>query len=211
MNNFNFIAPFYDLLKRAVYGDSLLKAELSHLTYIQPGSHVLVLGGGTGKLLEALPARCYIDYVERSSKMIRLAKKRKYAGNINFIHADYLEFQTKQQYDWIITSFFLDVFIEKNLRIVCSKLLSQLDAGGRLLATDFHPAEGHRGKVMLQLMHIFFKLVSGLESNRLKNIQEFLREAGFRAEEERYFNNGNLFSTIFIPDGNPFEKVLSLD
>ncbi len=77
--NYNKIAKYYDLISRLVYGKAIIKAQVSLLKFIPANSSVLIIGGGTGWVLEEL-AKIHqegltIIYVENSSKMIALAQK----------------------------------------------------------------------------------------------------------------------------------------
>lgn len=202
MNDFNFIAPVYDLLKKMIFGKSLTVAEKYHLGEIESGDSLLILGGGTGKVLEFLPSGCKVTYLELSDKMISRARLRDFRGDIKFMHADFLELEPTGKYDLIIASFFLDVFNEEKLEFACHKIRSMLKPEGYLIVTDFDPNGNLIDKMLLKIMHLFFKLVSGLESNRLKDISGYLRNCGFRISKEKYFKSRNIFSNIFKLDGN---------
>ncbi len=202
MNNFNLIAPCYELLKKVVFGNKLEKAERCYLNRLKEGDQVLIIGGGNGDLLNHLSPQCTIDYMELSGKMISNAVKQGFEGTINFIEDDFLRHDLDQKYDWVITNFFLDVFDENHLRIASKKIFDLLKDDGKLLATDFYPTNQFTGKLLLKLMHVFFKLVSNLESRRLKNIPYFLQKVGFRECESRFFAGKKIFSIIFSKDGN---------
>ena len=92
VNDFNFIAPFYDVLARIVFGNAILKAQTTHLSEINENDQVLILGGGTGKLLEHIPFCDRVDYVEKSEKMIRIAKRRLVNRSVNFVNHDFLNY-----------------------------------------------------------------------------------------------------------------------
>ena len=78
-SNFNLIAPVYDFLAKMVFGSHLKKAQTIFLNQIKEGDRVLVVGGGTGWILEELnqlnkPIK--VVYVEPSTKMMSLSKAR---------------------------------------------------------------------------------------------------------------------------------------
>ncbi|MEP5106138.1 MAG: methyltransferase type 12, partial [Ekhidna sp.] len=64
VNDFDFVAPIYDRLSKLVFGKSLIKAQAYHLKVIGDKDRVLILGGGTGKLLEFIPKSGELDFVE---------------------------------------------------------------------------------------------------------------------------------------------------
>ena len=195
VNNFDFVAPYYDLLVKVVFGRSILNAQLVHLARIQKKDTVLVLGGGTGKLLHHIPSCKTIDFVEKSRKMIAKARKRLENRVINFIHEDFLEYESKHQYDVIICPFFLDCFEKQNLEIVIAKCKSLISTGGYLITTDFESETS--GKFLLATMHIFFGFTSNLESRCLKHIHEFVVSNGFELVAEISLHRNQLFSRLY--------------
>lgn len=202
MNNFNFVAPFYELLKKIVFGNQLKIAEKHFAGLINPGEQVLIVGGGNGDVLNHIKPGSVIDYVELSKVMIANAAKQSYDGEIRMINEDFLIVKLEKQYDWIIANFFLDVFNKEHLIDACEKLHFLLKDNGQLIVTDFHPTSRIGGKTLLKLMHVFFKLVSGLESNSLKDIPDFLLKTGFEASQKRFWASGKIFSFIFFKKRN---------
>ena len=64
MNSYNKLAFAYDFLKWVVFGNRLNQAAVVHLKYIKPNTRILVIGGGTGWILEHLNRVKSIDFVE---------------------------------------------------------------------------------------------------------------------------------------------------
>ena len=97
INGFDVIAPVYDGLATMVFGRAIRKAELHYLSEVREGSKVLVVGGGTGRLLADLlkiNPNCQIWYVEASEAMVRIARSniRKLPNaNVHFIHGTQTE------------------------------------------------------------------------------------------------------------------------
>lgn len=197
MNNYNTIAPIYDFLAQLVYGNDILKAQKTYLTAISENDNVLIIGGGSGKiLLELLKIQpnCRIDYVEASDIMIDLAKQKVHAENINFIHGT--EQELKQKYDVIITAFFLDLFPFEKLLNVLQKLDMHLNANGLLLATDFYPNKSIRAKILYGLMKSFFSITTGLKSKKLYNFDDILQQL-FKKQAIHFYNKGFIFSGCY--------------
>lgn len=91
-NNYDRIAPYYDVLSRLVYFRAQLKAQTDQLPLIPANSKILIAGGGTGWILEEIarvhPSGLDITYIEISAKMLELSKKRDVKGNtVTYIHA----------------------------------------------------------------------------------------------------------------------------
>ena len=69
-SNYDNSAAFYDQLSQMVFGKALIRAQLYLLQQVPPNSTVLIVGGGTGWILEELSNIHYsglaITYVEIS-------------------------------------------------------------------------------------------------------------------------------------------------
>src|SRR5689334_3514018 len=53
-NNYNSVAFFYDSLNRIVFGNSTIRSQVWLLQQIPANASILVIGGGTGWILEKL-------------------------------------------------------------------------------------------------------------------------------------------------------------
>lgn len=193
VSNFNFVAPFYDSLVRLVFGKTLWKAQQIHLNTIQRRESVLILGGGTGRILNWLPAGCDVTYLELSEAMILRAKKK---GRANFVHADFLAHPLDQKFDWVICPFFLDCFDEEVLEIVLDKIYRLMNENGRLIVTDFHVSNTHQ-KSLANLMIWFFRLTANLPAIRLLPIQEIISKTGFIRKDSHFLRGDFIFSDIY--------------
>ena len=193
--DFSLIAPFYDFLVRFVFGKSLWNAQRHYLGQVMPGQTVLILGGGTGRILDWLPDDCQITFLEKSSRMIERAKCRR---EVSFIQADFLEYSTKQKFDWVICPFFLDCFDPKDLENAVAKCRTFLHSEGKLMVTDFYNQMTVWSKFKLWAMHVFFRTVSGLEARKLQDIQLVIENSGFTCLSNTLFPKHGVFSSVYI-------------
>lgn len=192
-NDFNFVAPFYDLLVRLVFGKKLWEAQKTHLHLVEKGSSVLVLGGGTGRILEWLPD-CKITYIDASKKMIEKAKKR---GAANFICSDFLAYESTETFDWIICPFFLDCFEDKEFDLVVRKIEGLLNPNSKMIVTDFK-ADAAGQRLIVRSMILFFRVFARLGSKKLLEIQHRLEASGFLKRKSEAFSGGLIFSSLFV-------------
>ena len=180
MSNFNFVASFYDRLSRLVFQKSIEQASQQMVDWVKPGSKVLILGGGTGKLLEQFKNNASIDYVELSTKMIEQAKNRACVGEVSFYNHDYLLFESTKKYDYIICPFFLDLFVPVELNKVINKIKEELTQNGKLLVLDFSPKNtGWFNLFLLQVMILFFRVFSGIKIKTYNNLFDEVEKEGF--------------------------------
>ncbi|MEZ4686196.1 MAG: hypothetical protein R3B47_09055 [Bacteroidia bacterium] len=59
--SFNRLAPVYDFLASLVFGNRIRQAQRWLLDFIPEGSSILILGGGTGWILEELAEKAHIQ------------------------------------------------------------------------------------------------------------------------------------------------------
>lgn len=200
-NDFNRVAPYYDLLKGLVFGNAVDKAAFHFLHRIPEHSSILVVGGGTGKILHYLPHVCEVHYVEKSVRMIRKTGRRSLperSMEVRLINKDFLEFRTDRRFDFILCPFLLDLFAESHLKCLLDKISSLLKADGKLLVADFQPASGQSWKsVLLTLLHLFFDVTANLESTKLHPIHEIILNHGFKEAERKFFYFNMIFSRIY--------------
>jgi ubiquinone/menaquinone biosynthesis C-methylase UbiE len=194
--NFNIIASFYDFLVRMVFGSTLWEAQRLHLSIVKPADRVLIIGGGTGRILSWLPLDCQITYVEPSSNMIRLAKRR---GNrsVEFVQSDYLNYSDDVKYDIIICPFVLDVFAANELERVLEKLKGQLSEDGKLMVTDFRQTKHWNHKMLIKVMLLFFRWTANLRVAALQPIQNRLEASSFTRISTKSYRNGLIFSDLY--------------
>lgn len=183
--NFNWIAPVYDALAFLVFGHKLQQAQRVNLNRVPAQASVLLVGGGTGWLLEQLLANCHtqrIVYLETSSEMIRRANQRivrkALPGTVEFRVGDETSLADNERFDVIITPFVLDLFTEKTLRShFIPHLLRVLKPTGSWLVTDFVNPPVWWQKALLWVMIHFFRWTAGIETKQLANWQQCLLDA----------------------------------
>lgn len=199
-SGFDSVAYIYEALAYVVFGNSLRKAQRTFLHRLPVKGHILIIGGGAGWILKEVLERCpdlKVDYVEASEKMISLARyKVPDRNNVKFIHGTE-ESIPMQQYDCIITNFFLDVFSEKNLSVVMRLLLEKLKTDGIWLCTDFRATNRAGHKLLIWLMHRFFRLYASLESKVLLDFRPYFARVHMELQEETEYRNGLIFSAVY--------------
>lgn len=204
-NNYDPIANYYDVLSRMVYGHAQVKAQIEQLSFIPANSNVLIVGGGTGWILEEIakihPAGLQITYVEISEKMLALSKKRNSGQNqVSFIHSSAENFQPQQVYDVILTAFLFDNFGAVTLPLVFDLLDGALRKGGRWLFVDFYYSKetGKRWQgYLLKTMYLFFKYISSVEASELISTAQYFDAHNYRQLSTRTYYAGFIKSIIY--------------
>ncbi|MEQ9301210.1 MAG: class I SAM-dependent methyltransferase [Cyclobacteriaceae bacterium] len=199
------IAGYYDSLARVVFGKSIALAQRHGLPEITPGSHILIVGGGTGQVLEYL-AECRlselkVDYVEASEAMINSAKHRTLNNvSVDFIHQPVDQLSQKKTYDVIITQFFLDSFEGSDLENVFSLLHNRLKEGGIWIIADFQIINDWRKiwqKFLLSIMYLFFTVTVGLKASRLEDFSTHFMRLGYHLNTSQSYYASFIFASTY--------------
>jgi ubiquinone/menaquinone biosynthesis C-methylase UbiE len=197
MANYDLIAPIYDPLSRLVFGRAQLKAQRDLLHFIKPGSKVLIVGGGTGWLLDDLASMEGLDivFVESSAKMLTRARNRKVTG-VDFVESPIEAFQTDEIFDVIQTGFLFDNF-EQDQALKAFEALDQLlKPGGTWLFVEFQDKLWwQRGLIMV--MYGFFRLVSGLRVSKLVDMEPIFSSKGYQVVQKSTYFGGSIVSIAY--------------
>jgi len=205
LNNYDKIAGHYDALSRLVFFKSQVNAQINQLQHIQENSHVLIVGGGTGWILEELsniyPIGLKIVYVEISAKMIALSQKRNYKNNhVEFVNIGIEDFKTDVLFDVVLTPFLFDNFAEQRAAKVFAQLNEYLKKDGLWFLVDFslNKTNGNWWKwLLLRWMYGFFKLLGIVEAHKLIDMNPYFFKASYLIVEERLYYGSFIKATIF--------------
>ncbi len=169
------VAPFYDKLSQLIYGKALIRSQVYLLPFIPANAHVLIVGGGTGWILEEIskihPQGLTITYVEVAGKMLNLSCERDIAkNNVTFINNTVEDVKDLSAVDVIITSFLFDNFLPATVTRVFEHLHQLLKPGGIWLNTDFQLTGKWWQNMLLKSMLLFFRMLCGIESKQLPDM-----------------------------------------
>jgi len=195
------LAPVYDLLAAVAFGGSLRRAQRATLAAglagLGPQPRILVLGGGTGWVLEPLWQHCptaQVLYVEVAASMVattraRLARRPPPAGaHVELRHGSEADLQPGESFDAIITFFVLDSFLPHALPAALGRLLAARAPQAPWLVVDFWPAHAGWRRSLLQVMYFFFRVTVRLQARFMPPWPAALTALGLRTTwEQRFF------------------------
>lgn len=213
-NNYDAIAGAYDRLSHLVFFGAQVKAQVWQLGYIDTGSKVLIVGGGTGWILEEIakvqPSGLNITYLELSPKMLEHAKRRNFGLNhVTFLQGDVADYRNAQNFDVIHTAFLFDNFNRGTAVWAFHALLYNLKVGGLWLYTDFKidPGSGSGWKyAMLKTMYAFFRLAVHVEATELPQMEALFHRNECKIVDEDSHYQGFIESKVF----QKFTKIPTL-
>ena len=202
--DYNFIAPYYDRLAQFVFGNAIKQAQQFLIQFIQPNSHILIIGGGTGWILEEItkahPSGLQITYVDISIEMIKISRKRNVGQNkVNFISQPFHDVQLKPVYDVVITPFFLDNFSEDSVNHVIQKIQTSLRSTVVWLYADFQINEQSNiwQKLLLKIMYLFFQTVCHIEARKLPNVEIQFKSRGYQCVCSKTFFKDFIYAGVY--------------
>ena len=205
MPNYNHIAWIYDWLAKIVFGRKQEMAMKAFLNIIPDNAKILVVGGGTGKIinyLENLSYQLEIDFVEPAANMINRAKKRQVSHlQVNFYHHSILELKTTD-YDVILTNFFFDQFSQSQAQLILRHLKPKLRPNGSLIFSDFVSTKYIWDILITRLMFYFFQLTANIRVNTFPSYNSLFSEFGFNEVSSKKISRDILATTYSLSRPN---------
>jgi SAM-dependent methyltransferase len=208
---FDWLAPHYRWMEWILAGTKLQRCRVEFLGAVPIPRRVLLLGEGNGRFLGELLRRfpgTSVTVVDASAGMLETARARLQRqglnpGNVEFIHADALEWQPPTaEYDLIGTCFFLDCFRPDQLARLVPRLAAAAAPGAHWLIADFRlPDSGlarWRALAILRSMYFFFRRATGLPATELTPVDPLLAQSGFTLRSRRLQDWGLLHSDCWF-------------
>jgi ubiquinone/menaquinone biosynthesis C-methylase UbiE len=200
--NYNNSAWFYDRASRLIYGKALICSQVYLLPFIPKNSKILIVGGGTGWILEKIakihPSGLKITYAEIAPKMMAISKKRNAGNNqVDFITGAVENVALDCDFDVVITPFLFDNFTEESFHKIFAHVHDALKLNGLWLNTDFRPTGKWWQKILLRSMFLFFRLICGIEAKKLPDIQAAFDKYDCRTIEQRSFFGDFILSAVY--------------
>ncbi len=205
--SFDLLAPHYRWMEAVLAGGKLQRCRAAFLESVKGAQSILIVGEGHGRFLTACRAAlptARITCVDASQGMLKRAKLELARGGlepdgIEFIHADALTWKAPtQQFDLIVTHFFLDCFTPEQLEPLIAKLAASARPKAQWLLADFQePSSGWekwRARWILASMYGFFRIATRLPARRLTPPDKYLECNGFQLKERQVSELGLLRS-----------------
>lgn len=199
---FDRLAPYYDRLAQLVFGKSIQTIQAWLVQYIPPGASVLIVGGGTGEILEVIASlnpNAKVYFVDISEEMIARARKRDIGKlHVAFHCGEVSDIPAGMTFDCVCTPFFLDLFEGPELTTIFAQISNHLKPTGKWLYADFQVASGWMKPIshlLIWSMYRFFRSVTGIGAARLEDVEGLF--SGFECVEERVVFGGMVVGRAF--------------
>lgn len=199
--NFDRVASFYDRLAQWVFGDSIRASQAHFLNEVRQGSRVLIIGGGTGNILQdldQLAKKLQVTYIESSGEMLRLSREKL---PFKFLLVRFIQGTEENippaRFDVVITAFFLDVFDESRLPQVMKIIYDNLANGGIWLQTDFTRTDVPWQRLLVKAMYLFFRMFSDLPGKKLLDFSSRFSQFNLKMKARSYFFKGMVSTVVY--------------
>jgi ubiquinone/menaquinone biosynthesis C-methylase UbiE len=195
VDNYRFLAPFYDWLAGFILGEAFKRSQYLFLYTINKGDRILILGGGTGKNLKEILKRTgesgELCFVEASPSMLAKAKKRvKWEGEprIQFLCTSDFKAIPNKKFDLVITQYFLDVLRDAELERLFEAIGQRSGPGTRWLFVDFFSKRSKLG--LIKLMLLSFRYLASHPRKDFPDYRVFFEKYGWELKEVCQLQNG---------------------
>ncbi len=200
------IARWYRWLEYIGFGSELERRRSAFLPEVSAARRALVLGDGDGRFLAGLVEQnpeSKIDYVDKSGRMLELARNRAGGDRVTFRQADALTVPYPNgEYDLIVTHFFLDCFDATDLAKLVKRISTAARPHAEWLISEFRqPDSGMQAiwaRLWLRGLYWFFQMTTGLENRSLVNHHPLLARYGFRLMRKESTLFGLLASELWV-------------
>jgi ubiquinone/menaquinone biosynthesis C-methylase UbiE len=172
---FDRLSWIYDFLVKIIFGSSIRDAQINLIQNVQTKKGWLIIGGGTGWILEDIfkyHPEAQVTYLEASQGMIDKAKSRKIDSNVNYILGSVDQIPSDHQFDIVVTNFFWDMFLTQSAIDIKNKIDEHLNIHAQWLVVDFKNADIWWQRALMKIMYWFFRITCGIEARSLPDFEE---------------------------------------
>jgi SAM-dependent methyltransferase len=203
--NCDAIARWYRWFEYLAFGRALERRRREYLDEAANARSVLVLGDGDGRFTAEFVDRnreAIVDSVDLSPRMLALAERRTAdVSHVHFWRGDARTIVLPRKYDLIVSHFFLDCFVSRDLELLVARVSDAAYPEARWLVSEFClPGGGIRrfaAGLLIKTMYWFFRIATGLKANRLPNYSAALTRHGFRRVRHMSAGGGLLVSELW--------------
>ena len=207
--SFQRVASYYDQLASLAFGNTIRQAQLHYLQVIPKGSLVIIVGGGTGWILEdlILSGLCKkITFVETAPAMLRKARdvfahtKGTSEVEVEFVLGSETTINDNTQFDVVLTFFLLDLYPTPKATEIVQRLSVNLKKEGLWLFADFDPKSRPQKlwqRILLWLMFRFFRLTTNLSNQALPEYSSIFSNSKLEHKHSTYFYHSFIRSAVY--------------
>lgn len=189
------VAFFYDWLSHAFSLGQIRQSKLSQIELLKSGNKVLYAGAGWGEdAIAAAKNGVNVTCIDMSKSMIERAENNFKSNNCTaeFICKNVMNHKREGYYDVITANYFLNIFTEKEMRIVFSHLIKLLKPGGKILIADFAQCQGNIAYRLFQKHYylsanIFYWMIGLAPLHPIYDYSAYFNDLGLKFVAKKHF------------------------
>ncbi len=190
---YGFLAPFYQIISRLVFGGDLIYANQAFLEGVE-GKKLLIIGGGDGEAYRDFEGNVEGEYWELSPRMTRLAKRNLKASGLKIQTGSW---PSTGKFDRVYLPFVLDTLPDNEITILLSEIKVALLEDGKIVVSDFFEPVGIQQKLIQKGMIGFFRLITSHRRKDLPSLNSLFKNAGFELNHEKCWRKGWIRSQVW--------------
>jgi SAM-dependent methyltransferase len=192
-DGYSFLASVYQPLSHAVFGKDLIEANRA-FSSLGEGRKSLIIGGGDAFSYREWGRDYSGEYWDTSHKMAELAR-------INLANSQ-IKVHTGQwpgggMFDCVFLPFVLDTMHDPGIEKLIDKIGQSLNAGGRVILSDFFPPKTFFQKVIQYLMISGFRIFVGHVRQDMPDYDSLFHSEKWLVEEEKIWRKGWIRARVY--------------
>jgi hypothetical protein len=192
---YGFLAPFYQLLSRVIFGRDLIYANQAYLEG-NKGKKLLIIGGGDGVAYRDFEGSMKCEFWELSPRMTQLAKRSLKTSGLKIQTGAWLG---RGKFDRAYLPFVLDTMTDNEIAVLLSEIKEALLGEGKVVVSDFfEPVRIHQ-KLILKGMICFFRFFTSHQRKDLPKLNSLFQNAGFELVQEKRWRKGWIRTQVWQP------------
>lgn len=193
------LSRFYQPLSKVVFGGDLVEANQAFIAE-NLGKKIHIIGGGDGTSYRVFGEKLEGVFWEKSPAMIRFAKRNLQSSRLEFRLGEFAPLESEEA-EVVILPFVLDTLRDEEIRELLRKIKRAIGPRGKLIVSDFYPAETFGQRILEKVMLWFFRWIAQHPRKDIPFLPLFLEKEGFRLVERRTWRKGWIFSAVYSLDG----------
>lgn len=203
-NGFDRVARIYRWGEALTFGSLLMRCRLAFLNDLTSARSVLVLGDGDGRFTAAALAQhpqLHITAVDISATMLQLLQQRcereGTQARLTTVHSNALQFTPTQNFDVVVTHFFLDCLTTEQVLALGITLRT---TASRWIISEFDIPHGvlqWPARALVRSLYVAFRLLTALKVQQLPQWRDALVQSGYGVISRRTLIGGILAAELW--------------
>lgn len=193
------LSRLYQPLSKVVFGRDLMEANQAFVAE-NLGKKIHIIGGGDGTSYQVFGEKLQGVYWEKSLAMMQLARGNLKSSALEFRHGEFAPSESEEM-EVVILPFVLDTLRDEEIRALLRKIKRAIGPRGKLIVSDFYPADTFGQRILEKVMLWFFRWIAQHPRKDIPFLPYFLENEGFHLVEKRTWRKGWIFSAVYKLDG----------